>query len=57
MDKDKFKRQKEVIKWQIKEDDYNDDYLEGYINALFDYNLITDNQFGQLYNLFNKGDN
>lgn len=56
MDNKKFKRQKEIIKWQIKEDDYNNDYLEGYINALFDYILITDNQFGKLYKLFNEGD-
>ena len=50
-----FKKQKEIIEWEIKSGGYSKEYLEGYINALFDYILINDDQFDELYNLITKG--
>ena len=47
----KFKKQKEIIERQIKDKKQSKEYLEGYINALYDYILIDDDQFNELYNL------
>ena len=55
MAKVNFKKQKEIIEFEIKSGEYSKEYLEGYINALFDYILINDDQFDELYNLITKG--
>ena len=46
-----FKKQKEIIESGIKEKRHSKKYYEGYINAIYDYNLITDNQFCKLYGI------
>ena len=46
-----FEKQKEIIESGTKEKRFSKKYYEGYINAIYDYNFITDNQFCKLYGL------
>jgi len=50
----KFKKQKEIIELGIKNKAYSKEFSDGYINALYDYNLINDNQFDELYALIGE---
>lgn len=51
MAKVNFEKQREIIEYGIKNEEHSREYFDGYINALYDYNLINDNQFTELYNL------
>lgn len=53
MTNEDFEKQKGIIESGIKEKRHSKEYYGGYIyiNAIYDYNLITDNQFCKLYGI------
>ena len=57
MDIEKGKISIKLVKNMIKGKHYTVNYIEGYIDALLDRNLINDNEFEELDKILMRGNN